>query len=55
MHFVVFLSKTLYSLVQTRNELTKNLVTGAFVCLFDLNLYFPVNNLSVTSGRVFLG
>ena len=24
-------------------------------CLFDLTLYVPVNNLSVTSGRVFLG
>ena len=26
-----------------------------FVCLFDLTLYVPVNNLSVMSGRVFLG
>ena len=26
-----------------------------FVCLFYLNLYFPVNNFSVMSGRVFLG
>ena len=26
-----------------------------FVCLFDLILYVPVNNLSVTSGQVFLG
>ena len=26
-----------------------------FVCLIDLLLYVPVNNLSVTSGRVFLG
>ena len=26
-----------------------------FVCLFDLILYVPVYNLSVTSGRVFLG
>ena len=24
-------------------------------CLFDLILYVPVNNLSVTSGHVFLG
>ena len=26
----------------------------ACFCLFDLNLYVPVNNLSVISGRVFL-
>ena len=26
-----------------------------FVCLFDLILYVPVNNLSVMSGLVFLG
>ena len=26
-----------------------------FVCLFDLILYVPVNNFSVTSGWVFLG
>ena len=26
-----------------------------FFCLFDLILYVPVNNLSVMSGRVFLG
>ena len=26
-----------------------------FVLMFDLILYVPVNNLSVTSGRVFLG
>ena len=25
------------------------------ICLFDLILYIPVNNLSVTSGQVFLG
>ena len=30
-------------------------VCGSFVFLFDLILYVPVNNLSVTSGRVFLG
>ena len=27
----------------------------AGLCLFDLIIYVPVNNLSVTSGRVFLG
>ena len=26
--------------------------TCSFVCLFDLILYLPVNNLSVTSGQV---
>ena len=30
-------------------------VVCLFVCLFDLILYVPVNNLSVMSGRVFLG
>ena len=29
--------------------------TCVFVCLFDLILYVPVNNLLVKSGRVFLG
>ena len=29
-------------------------VYGKFVCLFDLILYVPVNNLSVMSGQVFL-
>ena len=29
--------------------------TSALVCLYDLILYVPVNNLSVTSGQVFLG
>ena len=25
-----------------------------FICLFDLIIYVPVNNISVSSGRVFL-
>ena len=29
-------------------------VRDIFVCLFDLILYFPVNNLSVTSERIFM-
>ena len=28
---------------------------ACWFCLFDLILYFPVNNLSVMSGQVFLG
>ena len=28
------------------------IVTTNFVCLFDLILYFPVNNFSVMSGQV---
>ena len=28
---------------------------GWFDCLIDLIIYVPVNNLSVTLGRVFLG
>ena len=38
-------------------KLQTNLVTCTFVivCLFDLILYVPVNNLALTLGRVFLG
>ena len=32
-----------------------NIFTFKLQCLFDLVLYVPVNNFSVTSGRVFLG
>ena len=38
-------------LLSTKNAFTKVNKT----VLFDLILYVPVNNLSVTSGRVFLG
>ena len=34
---------------------TNGVRPSTFVCLFDLILYVPVNNLSNTSGRVFLG
>ena len=37
----------------TIHEAGNQLITRQ-TCLFDLNLYVPVNNLSVTSGRVFL-
>ena len=30
-------------------------INGILICLFDLILYVPVNNLSVMLGRVFLG
>ena len=36
------------------NQNSKVLMEYCFVCLFDLILYYPVNNLSVKSGPVFL-
>ena len=37
------------------DEGTDVCVVGMAKCLFDLILHVPVNNLSVMSGRVFLG
>ena len=41
--------------IMNTNLLPLNLPLYMCVCVFDLILYVPVNNLSVTSGWVFLG
>ena len=44
--------------LKVTNEQThffQELVYTTKICLFDLILYVPANNLSVTLGRVFLG
>ena len=40
--------------VSEKINIKQQIVMYHKVCLFDLILYVPVNNLSVTSGRVFL-
>ena len=44
-----------YSVVILTNPLEATEIVDNYGGLFDLILYIPVNNLSVMSGRVFLG
>ena len=51
-YFISYLVLVLLRKTQNHHDMTEKLFC---FCLFDLILYVPVNNFSVTSGRICLG